>query len=395
MLDLLQRHPQRDLPTFDEDLPPPLAVHSDAVLTALKAFPRGTSPGASQLRHQHLLEAVAGSVVPATQTCLDQLTKLMSFILAGKLDSSIAPWLAGAPLTALRKEKGGFRPIAVGDVFRRLASRLCCAAAKSRLPDLLLPYGQVGVGVKGGLEAASHSVRAAIHDHGHREDLCCFKVDMLNAFNECDRSSYLTRLRHDLPDLFSWVSWCYKSTGELRFGDHRILSTAGVQQGDPLGPLLFSLVVLQLLDAIGPTNGLMLHLWYLDDGTFVGTRDAVASFVNSLVEKGPSFGLKLNLKKCEVFWPSGDQTFPDCPSEIHRVCAQTEGAELLGSPVCGSIDFYNDFIARRVDSVLQNQSLLQDLNNPQVEIHLLRSCLGFCKINNLLRTVTPGTADQH
>ena len=55
LLDLLQRHPQRDLPTFAEDLPPPLAVHSNAVLTALKAFPRGTSPGASQLRHQHLL----------------------------------------------------------------------------------------------------------------------------------------------------------------------------------------------------------------------------------------------------------------------------------------------------------------------------------------------------
>ena len=45
--------------------------------------------------------------------------------------------------------------------------------------------------------------------------------------------------------------------------------------------------------------------------------------------------------------------------------------------------------------MLQNQGLLQDLNNPQVELHLLRSCLGFCKINNLLRTVTPGTADQH
>ena len=43
----LQRHPQHDLPSFAEDLPPPLAVDSNAVLTAPKAFPRGTSPGAS------------------------------------------------------------------------------------------------------------------------------------------------------------------------------------------------------------------------------------------------------------------------------------------------------------------------------------------------------------
>ena len=91
--------------------------------------------------------------------------------------------------------------------------------------------------------------------------------------------------------------------GELRFGQHRILSTTVVQQDDPLGSLLFSLVVLQLLDTIGPIDGLFLHVWYLDDGTLVGTRDAVSSFLNSLINSGPSFGLKLNLKKCEVCWP--------------------------------------------------------------------------------------------
>ena len=74
--DLLQHHPQHDLPAFSEDLPAPLAIDSIAVLTALRAFPRGTSPGGSQLRAQHLLEAVAGSVVPVMQTCLDQLTRL-------------------------------------------------------------------------------------------------------------------------------------------------------------------------------------------------------------------------------------------------------------------------------------------------------------------------------
>ena len=207
--DLLQRHPQHDLPAFSEDLPAPLAIDSIAVLTALRAFPRGTSPGGSQLRAQHLLEAVAGSVVPVTQTCLDQLTRLMSFIVSGKLNASISPWLIGAPLTALRKKTGGYRPIAVGEVIRRLASRLCCAAAKSRLPDLLLPYGQVGVGTKGGLEAAIHTLRTVFKEEGHKDDLCCFKVDMQNAFNECDRSSFLERVKEDLPDLFPYVQWCY------------------------------------------------------------------------------------------------------------------------------------------------------------------------------------------
>ena len=245
------------------------------------------------------------------------------------------------------------------------------------------------------MEAAIHTLRTVLKEEGHKDDLCCFKVDMLNAFNECDRSSVLERIKEDLPDLFPWVQWCYTSPGELRFGQHRILSTAGVQQGDPLGPLLFSLVVLQLLDTIGPIDGLILQVWYLDDGTFVGTRDAVSSFLHLLISNGSSFGLKLNLNKCEVFWPSGDQSFPKFPSQIRRINVEDTGVELLGSPVCGTDDFYSAVIGKRVDSVLEDQSLLPDLNNPQVELHLLRSCLSLCKINNLLRTVPPGITDNH
>ena len=38
-------------------------------------------------------------------------------------------------------------------------SCLCCLSVKDDLPNLFLPYGQVGVGIKGWLEAAIHSFR--------------------------------------------------------------------------------------------------------------------------------------------------------------------------------------------------------------------------------------------
>ena len=95
---------------------------------------------------------------------------------------------------------------------------------------------------------------------------------MKNAFNKCNRLSFLNRLHKELPDIYPWVSGSYHCAGELCFGTYRTLSKFSVQQGDPLSPLLFRLVVLELLDEIGnQISDLRLQIWYLDDGTFIGT----------------------------------------------------------------------------------------------------------------------------
>ena len=187
----------------------------------------------------------------------------------------IAPRLVCAPLIALQKKNGGYRPIAVGEVFRRLASCFCCSADHSLLPDIFLPYNQVGVGIQGGLEVAVHSVNKFVKLHGDKEDLCCFKIDMKIAYNECCHTPFLTRLNKAFPELEPRVGWCYSCTGELRFGPNRVETTAGVQKGDPFGPLLYSLSILELLDKIGEIDGILLSVWYLNDRTFIRNRSAI------------------------------------------------------------------------------------------------------------------------
>ena len=213
------------------------------------------------------------------------------------------------------------------------------------------------------------------------------KIDMANAINNCGRHSFLNQLQKELLELYSWVLWCYHTIGELRFENCRLTSSAGVQQGDPLGPLLFSLVVMELMDELGPTPGIALQLWYLDDGIFIGICPEVASLLRKLQSAGTSFGLQLNAAKCKVFWPSGDQSFLEISSDVQRVDANKDGAEFLGSPVCGSKEFVDNSLAKRVDRDLECQQLLSDLGNSQVELHLLRSCLSLCKINHLISTV--------
>ena len=82
----------------------------------------------------------------------------MNHLLSGKAPSCLAAWLCGAPLTALLKMGGCVQPIAVGKVLRHLASRFCCLAVRPSLPSVFFSYGQVGVGIPGGLEGAIHVV---------------------------------------------------------------------------------------------------------------------------------------------------------------------------------------------------------------------------------------------
>ena len=215
---------------------------------------------------------------------------------------------------------------------------------------------------------------------------------MKNAFNECRREAFLHRIQIDFPQLFAWVQWSYVCAAELRFGTHCLSSTAGVQQGDPLGPLLFSSVLMELQDGIRDIPGIEAQMWYLDDGTFVGSREAVSTLFEELVEKGPKFGVYVNISKCEVFWPSGDQEFQGIDSRVRRVNITSYGSELLGSPIVGTRDYFDEFFKQRVDHILHCQSKLSDLDDPQIEMHLLRSCLSLCKLNHLLRTTPPAVA---
>jgi len=80
--ELLARHPSSPCPDIGvKSTVPALTVDESMVLSCLRAFPKGTSPGASKLRAQHLLDAIAGSTAPATRDCLLSLTCLMNHFL--------------------------------------------------------------------------------------------------------------------------------------------------------------------------------------------------------------------------------------------------------------------------------------------------------------------------
>ncbi|GKB35666.1 hypothetical protein Tco_0880608, partial [Tanacetum coccineum] len=49
---------------------------------------------------------------------------------------------------------------------------------------------------------------------------------------------------------------------------------------------------------------LLLHAWYLDDGTVIGDSEEVARVLDIIKVSGPGLSLELIIKKTEIFWPS-------------------------------------------------------------------------------------------
>jgi hypothetical protein len=192
------------------------------------------------------------------------------------------------------------RPIACGDVFRRMAAKLLCTAVADDARAHLKECGQLGVCVPGGMDAISHAARRYAQHFLHTgSDRVIFKADFRNAFNCCSRTEFLQAVREHFPALYDYAVAAYGEDTLLLFAGTFLASRAGVQQGDPLGPLLFSLALALLLQHV-ETDGLELNAWYLDDGTVGGRSLTVRRFVNSLRSVSAEHGLQLNLSKCEL-----------------------------------------------------------------------------------------------
>ncbi len=107
------------------------------------------------------------------------------------------------------------------------------------------------------------------------------KLDFRNAFNSISREVVLDQVSRHFPQLLPWVSWCYRQPSDLIFGSLDPLASAeGVQQGDPLGPLLFALALHPLAERLSALRhngaGLDLVQFYLDDGILAGPAEVVA-----------------------------------------------------------------------------------------------------------------------
>ena len=156
--------------------------------------------------------------------------------------------------------------------------------ATSKLINYLHPI-QVGVGVKGGCKATVHAVRCYLETMP--EDHAVVKLDFKNAFNCLNRPRMLSEVYAVHTDIYRFCYLSYSGSSILNYNDHCIQSSVGVQQGDPLGPLLFSLTIHPVLKPLSCP----LEVAYLDDVTLGGKTELIESDVEEIIEGRKGLGL--------------------------------------------------------------------------------------------------------
>jgi hypothetical protein len=117
----------------------PLTLNAEDIQASLRIFLKGSAPGASALRHSHIEGMITAPSPQAAATALEALVSLENTLASGRAPSSFATWLCGALLTALAKPNRSVRPIAVGELIRRLVAKCLMARAKQSAQALLAP----------------------------------------------------------------------------------------------------------------------------------------------------------------------------------------------------------------------------------------------------------------
>ena len=388
LAELQAKHPPRPEPLLSTstNLPPAIQVTTEEVSSAINSFPRASGAGPSKLSPDHLREALKCPTPVKSERFLEAVTALVNVLAAGKVSPCIATHMCGAYLHPLAKKDGSIRPIAVGETIRRLVSKCLNTAVRREAESILAPT-QLGVGVRGGCEIAIHTVRSVIDSKGDDSKTCLLKVDFKNAFNLISRQIVIDQVTKHLPGILRWTLCSLKPESHLRVNDKIILSSTGVQQGDPLGPLLFSIALKGLTDSLASHAPLLdLALFYLDDGVLVGPIEAVSEALEYLRQESEKFGLRLNLSKCEVWWPSTYSDLTIFPSAVARV--DTSGIEFLGAGI-GTPEFVDHLVKSRVEKATILHELIPQMDDPQCELALLRTCAGVCKVTHALRTSPP------
>ena len=341
MADLDQEHERSTLsglhPVGPSALPPnpsdapQLIVDPAWMASEMRRSDTGAAAGASGWGSN--FAAVLANDVP----CVTAMAVLVSHIVNDRLPATVRDLLNTCLLVSLVKPGSGDgrRPVAMGDMFYRMAARFALSLVMESAQRALRPH-QFGVGVEDGCTQVVQSLQHLLslppapappsprppHQFAFSRPrpapapadptlrpLACLSIDVANAFNSVDRAAVL-RAVYDSPELaqcWRMVAFGYGQPSpllmpcgsEVADADAFVQSSNGVRQGDPLAALLFALAMHVVYKRVAEICRAGCFA-YSDDSDGVGWLSECWRAWEELPALLAPLGLRLNARKCQV-----------------------------------------------------------------------------------------------
>jgi hypothetical protein len=240
------------------------------------------------------------------------------------------------------------------------------------------------------------------------------------------------------PELYPYVKMCYAKISHPWWDGDRMMSALEVQQGGPLGPLLFCLVIHPVLTEVAKQvvadfpdltveGAFKLFIFYLDDG-YVFSKHAVLNRLGELLaphgillDDLPSPGISssqhsasttqvlvdtlacsvprhlhnlahdsgahLNMTKSPAWWPNAPSADIIQKYEAAGVpFLRTEGVLVLKVPVWSDKHVRTQLV-NKVEELRIRMQVLGDFQDTHAPHLMLRVCIGVCRVNFLLRVL--------
>ena len=256
------------------------------------------------------------------------------------------------------KDKMAIRPLGIGTAYRRLVAAVMSRVYSKCAAEFLLPLN-FGVGVKGGVDIAFHSIHAQCEQWVFRSvseldspkdgpSRCFVSLDMANMFNRMSRKECRRILEAHIPSLLPLFDATYGGTNTVWYqtpeGPFTSLEQEeGFAQGDPLAPLFASLVLQKVLQPIqdeqrarakrrksrfpgdDKKGGAASLGAYIDDAGSVVPWIDVYWLLQRFVDIGGPLGAHLNRIKTKILTGiTGRSILPYLPSNGAGYCHATD-----------------------------------------------------------------------